>query len=914
MTESAKPHDDGVQQGSGSPSLPSGWTPEQFQWLTQLGASKEKARREQLLRQGASLLNRAFVENSLASLPTTQPAEAKHWLPAAYGLVILADTLHLPPLRSKARHAVSQLAYTAGQWLESAQWAEEGLQIYEAEGDRRKVANQLFSAGVTLHFSQQPIDALAIFEKVQPMSEQLGDDWRVALCSVYRANAYHKVGRSGDALIYCLRALPALEAMKDYLLLSGGYILAGLCYDDLGRYEESLDMYERAKTLFQEKDDKDGIALSYLNIGAALLDRGRITEASRAFERARPLFDELGDSRRAALCDLNLGVILSRQGKYEAAIQIYEKAGKTFEAVDDEYHRAGIHLRIGSNYSYLKRWQESMTNFHRAKAICEAGRFERELAECLLGMGYVQMRTGKPAAARDDFEGALQILETHRGRVPDPEIASSTFYYFETLVPALVYVNVQLGQTERAFETAQRGKGTVLRQTLLTETGSFTGFTDEERRRLERLRLEYEVAQNALQETTNHSSGYVQRLRAYQHARIELNNYETGLRAKYPRWRNDASLPSKADGIARALGQTRAILEIFVDYRQTTLLLLTARDGKPILQSHVIPINRSDLTELVQAHWQALRENRTQAARKASRRLYDLFLQPLEPHLKGISELIICPDHITYAIAFPALLNRKEEYLIERFQIFVAPSASAWHACKTITNRQRAQKQTAPLITALSDFGAFSGTMTAMAPARIRRGNRWTNLPSARTEAKQIAQRFKGKAKVLLNEQATPAAVRQEARKAGLLHFATHAFPNSANPMMSALALHPAHERDPGLLYARDVSEMNLQAGLVVLSACSTYHGRYASGEGLMGLAWAFMVAGCPATVATLWEVHDKASLLWVETFYKHLTAGKNKAESLRQASLRLLRAKDTPRTFASPHYWACWTLIGDGT
>lgn len=914
MTESAKPHDDGVQQGSGSPSLPSGWTPEQFQWLTQLGASKEKARREQLLRQGASLLNRAFVENSLASLPTTQPAEAKHWLPAAYGLVILADTLHLPPLRSKARHAVSQLAYTAGQWLESAQWAEEGLQIYEAEGDRRKVANQLFSAGVTLHFSQQPIDALAIFEKVQPMSEQLGDDWRVALCSVYRANAYHKVGRSGDALIYCLRALPALEAMKDYLLLSGGYILAGLCYDDLGRYEESLDMYERAKTLFQEKDDKDGIALSYLNIGAALLDRGRITEASRAFERARPLFDELGDSRRAALCDLNLGVILSRQGKYEAAIQIYEKAGKTFEAVDDEYHRAGIHLRIGSNYSYLKRWQESMTNFHRAKAICEAGRFERELAECLLGMGYVQMRTGKPAAARDDFEGALQILETHRGRVPDPEIASSTFYYFETLVPALVYVNVQLGQTERAFETAQRGKGTVLRQTLLTETGSFTGFTDEERRRLERLRLEYEVAQNALQETTNHSSGYVQRLRAYQHARIELNNYETGLRAKYPRWRNDASLPSKADGIARALGQTRAILEIFVDYRQTTLLLLTARDGKPILQSHVIPINRSDLTELVQAHWQALRENRTQEARKASRRLYDLFLQPLEPHLKGISELIICPDHITYAIAFPALLNRKEEYLIERFQIFVAPSASAWHACKTITNRQRAQKQTAPLITALSDFGAFSGTMTAMAPARIRRGNRWTNLPSARTEAKQIAQRFKGKAKVLLNEQATPAAVRQEAGKASLLHFATHAFPNSANPMMSALALHPAHERDPGLLYARDVSEMNLQAGLVVLSACSTYHGRYASGEGLMGLAWAFMVAGCPATVATLWEVHDKASLLWVETFYKHLTAGKNKAESLRQASLRLLRAKDTPRTFASPHYWACWTLIGDGT
>jgi CHAT domain-containing protein/Tfp pilus assembly protein PilF len=897
-----------------SSTIPPGWTPEQFEWLSLLGVSKDKARREQLLRQGASLIMPGFVETSLATLQTTKPDEARHWLLACHGLVIVADVLHLAPLRSKTRHTASQLAYVAGQWLESARLAEEGLQIYEVEGDRRRVANQLFSAGVTLHFGKQPIDALAIFEKVQPMSEQLGDDWRVALCSIYRANAYYKVGRSGDALIYCLRALPALDAMKDHLLLSNGYVLAGLCYDDLGRFEEALEMYERAKTLFQEKGDKDGIALIYLNIGAALLDMERVSEATRAFELAKPLFSELGDSRRVALCDLNLGVILSRQGKYQEAIKTYEKAGKVFEQIGDDYNQAGIYMRMGNDYRFLKRWQESMAIYQRARDLCQAGKFERDLAECLLGMGYVQMYTRKPAAARDFFESALQILEKHRGRIPDPEIASETFYRFETLVPALVSANIQSGQLERAFEAAQRGKGTILRQTLLTETISFSEFTTEESLRLERLRMEYEVARHTLQETANSTSGYVQRLRAYERARTELDSYETGLRAKYPRWRNEAALPATAREIARSLGQDKAILEIFVDYRQTTLLLLTARSGKPVFHSHSVPIMRSELNELIRGHWQALRENRTQQARKASCSLYNLLVKPLESYFKGVSELIICPDQVTHAIAFSALINKKGEYLIEQFPISCAPSASAWHACKTIADRHRTQKQNTPLITALSDFGASSGTIAAIAPAQIRRGNLLNNLPYTRTEAKQIAQVFKGKAKVLLNEQATTAAVRRNAAQASLLHFATHAFSNGASPMMSALALHPADERDPGLLYARDIGEMRLKANLVVLSACSTYGGRYASGEGLMGLAWAFMVAGCSSTIATLWEIHDKASLFWVETFYKQLTAGKSKAESVRQASLRLLRAKDTPHSFTSPHYWASWTLIGDGS
>jgi len=701
--------------------------------------------------------------------------------------------------------------------------------------------------------------------------------------------------------------------MRDHLLLSGGLILAGLCYSDLGRIDEALNMYERAKQLFQEKGDKEGIALSYLNIGAALLDRGSLKEAVLAFQLAIPLFIELGDSRRVALCELNKGVILSWQEKYAEAITVYEKAAKVFEEAGDDYNQAGCYLRMGNDYRFVKRWNESMAMYERARAMCEMGRYERELAECLMGMGYARLHTGKSSAARDLFEKTLRILETHRGRVPDPEVASETFYRFETLVPALVSANLQCGQIERAFEAAQRGKGAVLRQTLLTETASFPEFNEKERGRLERLRMEYEVARHALQETSNPAAGYVQRLRTYERARAELNHYETGLRVKYPRWRNEAVKTIQLQELARSLGQNRAVLEIFVDYRQTTLLLLTARSGKPRLQAQAIPIARAELNRLVIGHWQAMRDNRGQEMKRAANRLYDLLIKPLEPHLKGVSELIICPDQVTHILAFPALMDQKGSYLIERFSITCAPSAAAWHACKTIAARHQNHQQSAPLITALSDFGERSRLAAGMAPSQARRGNLLNSLPHVRLEVQRVVQALKGKAKILLNEQATRESVLREAPKANLLHFATHAFPNASSPMMSAMVLHPGDEYDAGLLYARDIYEMRLRANLVVLSACSTLSGRYASGEGLMGLAWAFMTAGCPSTIATLWAVHDKATLLWVETFYRHLAAGKTKAASMRQACLHLLRAKDTARSFTSPHYWACWTLIGDG-
>lgn len=101
---------------------------------------------------------------------------------------------------------------------------------------------------------------------------------------------------------------------------------------------------------------------------------------------------------------------------------------------------------------------------------------------------------------------------------------------------------------------------------------------------------------------------------------------------------------------------------------------------------------------------------------------------------------------------------------------------------------------------------------------------------------------------------------------------------------------------------------MNLnQADLVVLSACQTQLGELSAGDELVGLTRAFIFAGTPSVMASLWNVDDAATAHLMEKFYLHLRAGMSKATALRQAQL------DTLADFPDPYYWAAFTLSGDG-
>jgi CHAT domain-containing protein len=150
------------------------------------------------------------------------------------------------------------------------------------------------------------------------------------------------------------------------------------------------------------------------------------------------------------------------------------------------------------------------------------------------------------------------------------------------------------------------------------------------------------------------------------------------------------------------------------------------------------------------------------------------------------------------------------------------------------------------------------------------------------------------------------------AREYGIVHLASHSFPDDENPELSSVVLSMVDERGSpldGMLLLKDVYDMKLSAELVVLSACETALGKEIRGEGILGLTRGFLHAGARRVVASLWKVDDKATRALMAKFYEglfrdHLAPG----AALRRAQLAL--AAD-PR-WAFPFYWSAFELHGE--
>jgi len=191
---------------------------------------------------------------------------------------------------------------------------------------------------------------------------------------------------------------------------------------------------------------------------------------------------------------------------------------------------------------------------------------------------------------------------------------------------------------------------------------------------------------------------------------------------------------------------------------------------------------------------------------------------------------------------------------------------------------------------------------------------------------------------VLLGKQATKLKAKDLASGYDILHFAAHAELKGEDPLSSAILLAKSGG-DEGRLQVREVFEMELNANLVVLSGCETGLGKLSSGDEFVGLTRAFIYAGTPSVVASLWKVNDASTAHLMSSFYRNLKT-KSKVESLRQAQLEMIRGKvsgellaqrgvggvgklgqvstapslsQTALPLSHPYFWAPFILVGDG-
>jgi CHAT domain-containing protein/tetratricopeptide (TPR) repeat protein len=435
-----------------------------------------------------------------------------------------------------------------------------------------------------------------------------------------------------------------------------------------------------------------------------------------------------------------------------------------------------------------------------------------------------------------------------------------------------------------------------------------------------------------------------QALQAVGELRQRIDTLEAGLSRDVPQFAS-ALQPARLEDIRGRLQPDEMLIE-FVDYADRNArppgrrygAFLLGRTGE-LRWADLGPAGAIDraVQDLIAAanDWSVSLAGREAHGAKASedtaREALRTLSQKLSPVMadlaqrKAIARLRVAPDGMLNLVPFGALTDARGRFLTEQFAIgYVSAgrdlAGSPAHAAGS---------------SAIVAVSPGAGAQATGAPAGSAfRAERLERLEDAELEARDV-KKWIPRAQLLNEGEATEQRIKQLHHPA-LLHIVGHgivrgnedcqadpsspgcrlAGMDSATRVMSlsAIVLEEAYGRggpssQDGLLTALELQTLDLQGTeMLVLSQCRMADGVQSSGEGVFGMRRAAAIAGVKTFVAPLWKIADSTERALMDAFYRELSAGKGRAEALRQAQLQLLR---NPRT-ASFLEWAPVILSGD--
>jgi CHAT domain-containing protein len=297
---------------------------------------------------------------------------------------------------------------------------------------------------------------------------------------------------------------------------------------------------------------------------------------------------------------------------------------------------------------------------------------------------------------------------------------------------------------------------------------------------------------------------------------------------------------------------------------------------------------------LIQSHTKAILASKDVLAQADApgQRLYDALVRPAEGLIRKGGRVFIVGDEGLSGLNFETLLAGAE-------------SPHYWIEDVTITNA----KSLRLLSMSKSKETRYADKRMLLIGDPVYREAEYAKLANASSEVANISGHFASDHRtVVTGAQATPGAYQSnQPGEFSYIHFVAHATANMTAPLDSAVVLSRSREDADGYkLYARDILRQNLHADLVTLSACYGSGLRQYTGEGLVGLAWAFLRAGSHHVIGAMWEVSDASTPQLMDQLYGELAKGSQPDAALRSAKLAMIHSSGV---FRKPLYWAPFQL-----
>jgi CHAT domain-containing protein len=665
------------------------------------------------------------------------------------------------------------------------------------------------------------------------------------------------------------------------------------------KYLEADAGFHRALSVSLQNKNQSQELKARVSLAALAILRERFDEALEMNQDALKLANALGRAETANLITGNMGSSYFALGDFENAIPLFTQAAQA--TGEQKLYDSQAHWLIDVAECYYEEHEYAQAEEILAQALRIARQLDEKsaLTECLNDLAAVALETGQLDAAEkhNKEEGEIEQAGLDRSAKLDAQLirgrivaGKGDYGRGEDLLKGIV--------SSDTAPTALKWEAQARLAKMLDEEGKPAEAErqyQEAIRRIEKARAgrgREELQFSFLTSSIEFYEDYVDFLVAHGRTADALKVAELS-RARtlvegLPAEESVGNLNSgtlRPEQVAQKVKQM--LLFYWIGRNRSHLWVIT-----PSRSNYFSLAKAEEILPLVKTYRQGIRSLRDPRDVEGAdgRRLYELLIAPASKLIGRETKIMVLPDPSLTSLNFETLIvpGERAHFWIEDVTLTTASSLTLLAKASLNTSTR---ERSLLLVGNTEPVEAF--------PA----------LAKAHEEMQRVEQYFsEDKRAVLEGKRATPEAfLKSNAGRYTYVHFVTHGIASVTRPLDSAVIL----SRDGGTykLYARDIIHQPLSANLVTISACEGANGRAYSGEGLVGLSWAFLRAGAHNVVGALWEVNDSAAPQIMDTFYRELSRGVDPAGALRTAKLELLKNKDPEIVFRKPYYWAPFQL-----
>ena len=807
--------------------------------------------------------------------------------------------------------------------------------------------------------------AIDEFQRALSLWRDLKDPYEQSVALYALALTYRFTTDYQKSVSASLEGLALMKEMGDSHLEAALLTGLGWGYVYLGDTEQAFDSFSRALTLRRLIGDKHGEALTLYGIGwfYALTDDN---------EKALEIFDLTLSLRRAlkartgeALTRVGIAKILHRLGKNDEAINHLTEAVKILRTSNFRNGLAEVLSSLG--WVEHARGQHESAIYHFQEALELWQRLEDRSGEATTryGIARVKAQLGRLSEAQEQMQVALEYVEAMRARGENQRLRTSYFSlvqdYYEFAIDLLMRLHAESpdqGYAKEAFRISERSRNRNLLD-LLNEAkvdirqGVDPALLQQERLLQQQFDEATEKKHTSLASKMPPEQGAVT-AQEVSNLSAKLEEVQAQIRKASPHYALlTQARPVSANEVQQSLlDNDTMLLEYALGNERSYLWALT----KDELLSYELP-RREEIEALsrevynlitarnVNLKGETVAQKRQRITRAdaeyqvVARRLSDFLMRPVA-HKLDKKRLVIISHGLLQVIPFAALPTPELpnsgstwEPLLTRHEIISLPSASVLAMLRQRVARPQplhtisivADPVFAPTDERLSSSNAITpiGARTNQTgfdaegkPVFVQYNERaLPRLFSSRWEADRIASFVEKKESIVALDFAANRdfIASPEFAKSRFVHLATHTVINQEHAELSGIALSNFDSEgrlQDGFFRTHEIYRLRLLASMVVLSSCQSALGKEVKGEGLVGLTHAFMYAGVPRVVASLWTVSDNPTAQLMAQFYREMLKNDrmSPAAALRSAQLSMLKDK----RWDSPYFWSGFVLQGE--